>query len=338
MNNWLHELAELQRQNTDCVMITVASIVASTPREVGSKMIVTADQLFGTIGGGNLEYQACSIARDLLDNPQPLHLKRFPLGAGLGQCCGGLVNLLFEPIVGACDWIGSAIEYEGLHREWVREVPMREGGSPVFVRPRLHEEKTCLVDNCFIEANCAAAFELILFGAGHVGRAIVNALQDLPVRIRWVDGRDSEFPDKIPANVERVCSDIPEAEVDAANADAYFLVMTHDHSLDQRLSEEILKRDDFVYFGLIGSKSKRRMFERRMQRRGIAPEKFSRMTCPIGVHGIGGKQPAMIAISVAAQIMQVYDSLQQSGLQPIQKRQGKVVINGGGDNVGKSAN
>ncbi len=309
MNDWLQMLDRLRKLDTACVMVTVASTVGSTPREVGSKMIVTANSLYGTIGGGNLEFQACSIARDQLDNPLPQQLRRFPLGAGLGQCCGGLVTLLFEPIVEVREWIDAAIEYERLNREWVREVPMLDVDSPIVVRSCLDEEKTCLIDNnCFVEVSRSACIELTLFGAGHVGRAIVNALRDLPIRIRWVDSRENEFPDEVSANVELIGTDIPEAEVDNASSNAFFLVMTHSHDLDQSLSEAILKRGDFIYFGLIGSNGKRRMFETRMQRRGIEVDRFKYMTCPIGIEGIRSKQPEVIAVSVVAQIMQVYDA------------------------------
>ncbi len=159
----------------------------------------------------------------------------------------------------------------------------------------------------FFDVTRKPDFQLVLFGAGHVGRAIVNILRDLPIQVSWIDSRDDQFPTEIPDNVECICSDIPEAEVDVAPVDSYFLVMTHDHALDQCLAEHILRRDDFVYFGLIGSASKRRMFETRMQRRGIPKQRFERMTCPIGVDGIDNKQPAAIAISVAAELMQVYD-------------------------------
>ncbi|MCP4488399.1 MAG: xanthine dehydrogenase accessory protein XdhC [Gammaproteobacteria bacterium] len=307
MNNWLLTLNRLQQQNMPCVMVTVASTTGSTPRETGSKMIVTLDELFGTIGGGNLEFQACKIARDQLANTPLQQLKRFPLGAGLGQCCGGLVNLLFEPIVGAQGWIDAALEYVGLDKGWGREVPLHDSNSLVIVRDLIDEESTSLGKNRFVEVNRSSDIELTLFGAGHVGRAIINALRDLPVRTRWVDSRENEFPVDIPQNVEIICTDTPEAEIDAVNSDAYFLVMTHDHSLDQLLCEAILRRDDFAYFGLIGSKSKRRMFETRMAGRGIEADRFSTMVCPIGVDGITGKQPAMIAISVVAQILQVYD-------------------------------
>jgi xanthine dehydrogenase accessory factor len=144
-----------------------------------------------------------------------------------------------------------------------------------------------------------------LFGAGHVGRALVALLAGIPCHVTWVDERESEFPADVPANVSVVVTDMPESEVAAAPTGAYFLVMTHSHPLDQALAEAILRRGDFAYFGLIGSKSKRRQFERRMAARGIPAEHFSDMTCPIGVAGITGKEPATIAVAVAAQLLQV---------------------------------
>jgi len=263
MSDWQDRVAELRRKQTPAVLVSVDSIVGSTPREPGAKMIVTATELYGTIGGGNLEYQACRIARNQLARGADDGLQRFPLGAGLGQCCGGLVNLMFEKL--------------GDHSDW--DELMRD----------------------------ADRVELYLFGAGHVGQAVVRALRDLPVRIHWIDTRDNILPEAAPTGTSTLCTDTPEAEIDAAAAGSYFLVMTHDHGLDQRLSEQILARDDFAYFGLIGSSSKRRNFETRMQRRGIDPQKFERMTCPIGIDGIRSKQPAQIAISVAAEILQVYD-------------------------------
>ena len=190
-------------------------------------------------------------------------MQRFPLGAGLAQCCGGLVNLMFETLTDHSDWDSIAREDDQI--------------------------------------------ELYLFGAGHVGQAVVRALRDLPVRIYWIDTRDDILPQDTSPAVTTICTDTPEVEVDAAAGGSYFLVMTHDHGLDQRLCEQILQRDDYAYFGLIGSRSKRRNFETRMRRRGIDAEKFERMTCPIGVGGISSKQPVQIAISVAAEILQVYD-------------------------------
>lgn len=266
MSAWSETVARLRREQTPAVLVSVDSIVGSTPREPGAKMIVTANDLYGTIGGGNLEFQACRIARDQLSSGSSDALRRFPLGAGLGQCCGGLVNLMFERLHADSDWAAIAQE--------------------------------------------AAKIQLYLFGAGHVGQAVVRALQALPVQITWIDTRDDMLPEKAQAGITAICTDTPEAEIDAAAAGSFFLVMTHDHALDQRLSEQILRRDDFHYFGLIGSKSKRRNFETRMRRRGVDPIRFARMTCPIGIEGINSKQPAQIAISVAAEILQVYDRVQ----------------------------
>ncbi len=263
MSDWSQWVAHIRQQQTPAVLVKVDSIVGSAPREVGARMIVTQNQVYGTIGGGNLEFKACQVARDQLSQGGSDGLQRFPLGAGLGQCCGGLVNLMFESLTADSDWRALA-------------------GSEPFL-------------------------DLYLFGAGHVGQAVVAVMQTLPVRIVWVDEREDIFPQNLPTMTEAIVSNTPEAEIVAAPSDSYFLVMTHDHGLDQRLCEQILKRNDFAYFGLIGSHSKRRNFETRLHRRGIQADAIGRMVCPIGIDGISGKQPVQIAISVAAEILQVYD-------------------------------
>ncbi len=268
MSAWRQTLERLRRERIPAMLVSVDSIVGSTPREPGAKMIVTADDMHGTIGGGNLEYQACRIARDALAAGDAPGLRRFPLGAGLGQCCGGLVNLLFERLDADADWSRAEIDER-------------------------------LAD-------------LYLLGAGHVGSALIRALAELPFRVRWIDTRDDVLPAEAPPGVETICTDTPEAEIDAAPAGALFLVMTHDHGLDLQLTAQILARDDFAYFGLIGSRGKRRSFETRLARRGMDPRRFDRLTCPIGVGGIDGKQPAQIAIAVAAELLQVYARLQSA--------------------------
>lgn len=267
MNDWSRTLEGLRRGRVPVMLVSVDSTVGSSPREPGAKMLVTAERQYGTIGGGNLEYQACRIARDQLSLGERGGLQRFPLGAGLGQCCGGLVNLMFERLDADGDWSRAEIEEDRI--------------------------------------------ELYLFGAGHVGRALARLLADLPVNLNWIDTRDGMLPEAPGERVNAVCTDTPEAEIDAAPAGSYFLVMTHDHALDQCLCEQILARDDFAYFGLIGSTAKRRNFETRMRRRGVEAARFARMTCPIGIAGIAGKQPAQIAISVAAEILRVYDRAQR---------------------------
>ena len=262
-------LLEARQRNEVVMVVSVTATKGSVPRDTGTKMFVTASSVFGTIGGGHLEFKAIDIARNMIVASGARAIHRFVLGATLGQCCGGVMNLAFEAIDEAA------------------------GG---------------------VEAAPAPDFHLVLFGAGHVGRAIVKILTDIPCAITWVDSREDEFPKDIPAIVQRVCTDEPECEVDAASTGSYFLVMTHSHTLDQSLSERILKRDDFTYFGLIGSVSKRRQFERRLLDRGVSEAQLARMRCPIGVDSIAGKEPATIAIAVAAELMQRHSARASAAL------------------------
>jgi xanthine dehydrogenase accessory factor len=147
-------------------------------------------------------------------------------------------------------------------------------------------------------------FVLQLYGAGHVGRAIVHLLEGIDCRVSWIDERDSEFPSGPNApHIERVCVEPVEAEVAHAPPGAFYLVLTHSHALDLAITEAILRRGDFAYLGLIGSSTKRARFVHRFEERGIAPDMLARLTCPIGVPGIGGKEPAVIAVAVVAQLL-----------------------------------
>ncbi|HEX4112167.1 MAG TPA: xanthine dehydrogenase accessory protein XdhC [Stellaceae bacterium] len=152
------------------------------------------------------------------------------------------------------------------------------------------------------------AFHIALFGAGHVGKALVKLLGDIPCRVTWIDPRDTIFPETMPNNVSANISEDPEAEIETLPAGAFVLVMTHSHPLDQRILETALKRDDFRYIGLIGSATKRARFLSRLKARGLGETELARLTCPIGIEGAGGKHPAEIAIAVAAQLLQVRDA------------------------------
>lgn len=146
------------------------------------------------------------------------------------------------------------------------------------------------------------AASIALFGAGHVGHALVRLLGDLPFRVRWVDSRPDAFPDGLPGNVVGVCAAEPEREVESLGADAMVLVMTHDHGLDYRVVAACLRRGDLRFVGLIGSETKRARFASRLLGEGLEP---SRLVCPIGLPEVGGKTPAEIAVTVAAQILMI---------------------------------
>jgi xanthine dehydrogenase accessory factor len=151
----------------------------------------------------------------------------------------------------------------------------------------------------------APRFFLQLYGAGHVGRAIVALLAGIDCRVQWIDERDSEFPPQpLPPHIERLCVEPVEAEVAQAPPGAHYLVLTHSHDLDLRITEAILRRGDFAYLGLIGSRTKRSRFMHRFEERGVPAAALARLTCPIGVPGIAGKEPEVIAVAVVAQLLQ----------------------------------
>jgi xanthine dehydrogenase accessory factor len=158
---------------------------------------------------------------------------------------------------------------------------------------------------CFSTEALPPPMHLVLFGAGHVGHALVTLLGRLPCVVQWVDERDELFPDEVPANVQIEATDTPDAIVDSAPAGAYFLVMTHNHALDFALATRIMRRRDFAYFGMIGSKTKRVKFERRLIERGVDPARMTEMICPIGVAGITDKAPHAIALAACAELLQV---------------------------------
>ncbi|MCQ6256814.1 xanthine dehydrogenase accessory protein XdhC [Pseudomonas sp. Q11] len=254
MYNWISALADLQDRGEPCVLVTIIEELGSTPRNAGSKMVISTSQTFDTIGGGHLEYKAMELARQMLaSGQQSTHLERFSLGASLGQCCGGVTVLLFEPM-----------------------------GQ--------------------VQAQIA------VFGAGHVGRALVPLLASLPCKVRWIDSREAEFPEHLPHGVRKIVSEEPLDEIDELPAGSYCIVMTHNHQLDLELSAAILKRNDFAYFGLIGSKTKRVKFEHRLRDRGFDSSTLQRMRCPMGIGDVKGKLPVEIAISIAGEIIATYNA------------------------------
>ena len=144
---------------------------------------------------------------------------------------------------------------------------------------------------------------LWLFGAGHVGRALVPSLYPLGFAITWIDGRAGQFPKPPLSGVKQLALAMPELAVNEAPPGTIFLVMTHSHPLDEAICEAVLKRGDFAYLGLIGSATKRARFVKRLGEDGIPAALLERLTCPIGLPGIKSKEPAAIAASVAADLL-----------------------------------
>jgi xanthine dehydrogenase accessory factor len=250
----------------DAVLVTVAATQGSAPREAGAWMAVFASDVMGSIGGGHLELQAIEEARGRLAGGVGEAQRRYPLGPSLGQCCGGVVHLRFERV--------GAADIEALR---TRLAPLL---SP-----------------------------LALFGGGHVGKALVNVLATLPFEVAWIDSRDEIFPRRVPGNVRCEHSDPVQAAVAQLPAGSRVLIMSFSHAEDLDIVAACLRRQreraDLPYIGLIGSKTKWATFRRRLEDRGFAGAELAQVTCPIGLPGIAGKEPEVIAVSVAAQILQL---------------------------------
>ncbi|MBT9513195.1 MAG: xanthine dehydrogenase accessory protein XdhC [Acidovorax sp.] len=253
-------------------LVTVESTQGSVPREPGAWMAVFADRLVGTIGGGHLELQAIAEARRRLagaHTPGPTPL-RFALGPALGQCCGGVVYLGFARLTAA-------------------DAP----GLAARLAPRLHP--------------------VALFGGGHVGHALARVLAPLPFALTWIDSRDGVFPPEPPEGVVCEHSDPVQMAVPRLAPGSRVLIMSFSHAEDLDVVAACLRRQreqgDLPFIGLIGSQTKWATFSNRLHGRGFAPEELAQVTCPIGIPGIGGKEPEVIAVAVAAQLLQTLNGV-----------------------------
>jgi len=290
------ELFLKQLAHTPAVLVRVVATEGSVPRETGAWMAVFTDELIGTIGGGHLEYQAIADAREQLlaggSAPAGGHTRRFVLGPSLGQCCGGVVELHFRKV--------AAADVDGL---------------------RLALDRALL--------------PVALFGGGHVGHALVGVLARLPFALTWIDSRDGIFPSDAgqgfsagppqgkmrplggqeatrserPWGPNVVCehSDPVQGAVRGLAPQSRVLIMSFSHAEDLDIVAECLKRQrehaDLPYIGLIGSKTKWAAFRHRLEARGFMAEELAHVTCPIGLPGITGKEPEVIAVAVAAQLL-----------------------------------
>jgi len=271
-----HFLAQLARQ--PAVLVRVAATQGSVPREAGAWMAVFADSsVVGTIGGGHLEHEAIARAQAILvatsgtfvaaEKPAPV-VVRLALGPSLGQCCGGVVHLDFERV--------SAGDLAGLSQK------LAARRTPVA-----------------------------LFGGGHVGQALARVLAPLPFRLTWIDSRDGVFPPDVPAHIACEHSEPVQAAVPGLAPGSRVLVMSFSHAEDLEIVASCLLRQrrqaDLPYIGLIGSQTKWAAFRHRLEARGFSARELAHVTCPIGIPGIpgiAGKAPEVIAVAVAAQLLQ----------------------------------
>jgi len=290
-------------------LVTLAQAQGSSPREVGARMVVAPGGAFtGTIGGGALEWGALAEAQALLawrDGPEIARLDR-ALGPDLGQCCGGRVLLTIERF-GAVDREAVA-RFAEAERGSVLTTIGTVGGDGRLVRAIAEPRSSGAAydvqpDGRVIERFGDEPTAFYLFGAGHVGRALVTALAPLPFAVTWMDARPSAIPEMFPPNVTAIRDGDPVELLTRAPDGAFVAVMTHSHALDLDLTIPALQADRFPYVGLIGSATKRARFTSAMQKTGMAPDSVEKLVCPIGLTAIKDKAPAAIAASVAAQVL-----------------------------------
>ena len=260
--------------NQASVWITIDRFEGSSPREVGAWMLVTQDAVEGTVGGGHLEFDAISKAHEWLSRSAQsgeVQTLRYALGPALGQCCGGVVWLRMEYIA---------------PENTTKLIALRADSMP---------------------ANSLKALKIALFGGGHVGKAIVRVMSSLPAQIHWIDSRDEIFPEALPPNVQAEHSAPVQAAVGDLAPNSHVLIMSFSHAEDLDVVAACLKRQrekgDLPFIGLIGSKTKWATFRHRLEERGFTEAELSQVTCPIGLPSVPGKEPEVIAVSVAAQLL-----------------------------------
>jgi xanthine dehydrogenase accessory factor len=318
MTDWPRQALERLGRGQPCAIVTLLAVEGSTPRDAGAKMLVWADGQSGTIGGGNLEHQATVQARRMLalDAGAAYAIQDYPLGPFLAQCCGGRVRLMIERLDRANEgWLVEADRYWRAERPFaihshigdvrlIKSVgPLDEpgaatpmvmiSGAPARARGERPARGADIVEHA-----APARPVVLLFGAGHVGRAIARALEPLPFRVFWYDSREEA------ADAPGVRILAPDALVEiAGDGAAYTLVLTHDHALDFALVLAGLTGGGAGYLGLIGSRTKRARFFSRLRAEGVGEAALERLHCPIGIPTLKSKTPEIIAVSVAADLL-----------------------------------
>ena len=290
------------------VRATLVGVKGSSPREAGAMMLITEDTIWQTIGGGTLEHQVMSRAREMMNRTLDIttgaragwhrEVMKAVLGPDMGQCCGGQVCVLLEHF-GPAELTALAA---------LQDAPFLmhplAGYSPVTAAST-SESGLSPAGDAFTAPVIRPQHALFLYGAGHIGRALAPHLVALECDLNWVDINEDRFPDTLPAGANRIIASDPAVIAGHAPTDAMHLVITHNHALGEGICLTILKRANeagggFARLGLIGSDTKSARFRSRLSRAGVEQGQLARLVCPVGLPDIAGKQPARVALSIAA--------------------------------------
>jgi len=301
--NWVEMAMVMIAQDGAVVRASLAEVKGSAPREAGAMMLITPSQIWQSIGGGALEYDMMRRARKMIEEAMieeappawTRQIIKLVLGPDMGQCCGGQVRVLLE-FFGPNDvpvLAGLATASRLAH-------PLA-GNAPLVDADDLADGP--LADGSAVIAPVTlTGHPVFLYGAGHIGRALAPHLLALDCDLHWIDIADDRFPERVPDGARRVLAADPAVIAAHAPSNAIHLVITHDHALDEALCHRILTGGGFARLGLIGSATKAARFRSRLAKAGVAADQLERLVCPVGLAAISGKQPARVALSIAAAV------------------------------------
>lgn len=315
LHNWPTTAIRLLQTQSAVVRIVIASVRGSSPREVGTSMLVERERIFGTIGGGQLEWAAIAAARSMVASlsAPPVQLQKLILGPQLSQCCGGAVELWLERYVSSdVPLLTAAAEAAARGPAFLTATLADDRVERRILRHPILNTRAKLItldDRTILQERLDQDRPHVwLYGAGHVGQALARVLATLPMQLTWIDSRPELLPAGFSTSVRTVLTSDPVASVREAPRGTRFLVMTHSHPLDYALCKAVLERNDQAWIGVIGSKSKSVRFRSRLLGDGLGRESVASLICPIGVTGIDSKLPEVIAISVATQLLQTFEA------------------------------
>lgn len=300
---WQH-IQNILNANETCALISVVKVAGSTPREVGARIVLNHDGgFYGTIGGGNLENNSIGRAQKMLaDAKQNLHIEKHLLGPDMGQCCGGAVTIMIEIFTPKqVAEIAELAKAEATAKFYtIGEIKANHVQRKIVENAvEMGLQSASKINEQFGQKN----LPLYLFGAGHVGKALMLHLATLPFDVTWIDSRKTEFPKAVPANFKILHLNQPHKALQQAPDQTQVFILTHDHDLDFEIVHTALQMDRFVYVGMIGSQTKRARFISKLKKLGLPQQQIDKMICPIGLSNIKSKKPQAIAISVVAEIL-----------------------------------
>ena len=304
-NNWIAAADQLVSEDKAIAHAVVIFVRGSSPREVGANMVISETQIWNTIGGGSLEFEVMKQARSLIKENSHIakssyrRVLNLALGPDMGQCCGGQVKVLLE-ILNRSDIDGLLSYAEGV---FTLAHPLKTGSSiEIFDGKDSSWSNPKLENDTFILPTAKRLTPLFVYGAGHVGRALMKFVSNLDFDLHWVDIDEDRFPKEFTVVYSKVVAKDPQMIASHAPSDAYHIILTHSHPLDEAICFALLSRNKFEFCGLIGSQTKNARFRSRLTKMGVTDAQLKRLTCPIGIDDINSKEPVKVAISIVAQL------------------------------------